>query len=187
MGSDSFYTTFIKFDDVFFGFLVFVGCAVVLLRMRKNGLLATLVALGGFVCMGLSTLYWLLQDFELITATNKYVWAGGRLLFDFGVLLLVVAFALPRIGAVGATPSASAQPWAAGSVTPPATTGYLQPGAPYAQPGQPGAPYAQPGQPSAPYAQPGQPAYGQPAPQPGWPAPGTQQQGPAFPQVPPQQ
>jgi len=158
----SFYSTFVKIDDSFFVVLTFLGFVAVLLRIRKNGLLATLAAILGFACLGLSTVYWLLLDFEVVTASNQYVWAASRIVFDLGIVLLIAALVLPKVGAVGSakTPPVPVAPAWPGQPVP----GQPLPGQPL--PGQP-----LPGQPPAygAYAPPAAPASPPAAPPAGWP------------------
>ncbi|NUO55839.1 MAG: hypothetical protein HOV78_04205 [Hamadaea sp.] len=136
-----FYSTFAKFDDIFVLVLTFVGAIAVLLRVRKNGLLSTLAAVLGLACFGLATLYWLLQDFEVVTETNEYIWAASRIVFDLGIILLIAALVLPRVGATGPKPP----------VAPPAAGWPGQPVPPQAQPPAYGA-YAPPPAPTSPPA-----------------------------------
>ncbi|MEV6964609.1 hypothetical protein AB0M47_05790 [Hamadaea sp. NPDC051192] len=136
-----FYTTFAKIDDAALLVLAFLGAVAVLLRVRKNGLLSTLAAVAGLAFIGLADLYWLLQDFEVITGSNEFVWAASRIVFDLGIVLLIAALVLPRVGATGPKPPA----------VPPVGAWPGQPVPPQAQPPAFGA-YAPPPAPTSPPA-----------------------------------
>ncbi|NUT20973.1 MAG: hypothetical protein HOV77_17470 [Hamadaea sp.] len=166
--SFTFYTTFSKIEGVFVLLLTIAGAIAVLFRVRKNGLLSTLAAVAGLACFALATSYWLLQSFDVITGSNEYTWAAGQVVYDLGILLVIAALVLPKVGGGDAKPPVPpVAAWPGAAVPPQGQPGqpYAQP---YSQPGQPAQPYpqpySQPGQPAQPYAQPGQPAqsYGQP-------------------------
>jgi hypothetical protein len=118
-----FYEIFVKIDDAFFLVLMLFGFVAVLLRVRKNGLLATLAAILGIACLSLPMLYWTLQAFDVITGSDQYVWAAAQIVFDLGVALLIAALVLPKVGAIGS------------AKTPPAPVPAQWPGQPV--PGQP--------------------------------------------------
>lgn len=96
-----FYSTFSKIDDSFFLVLLLLGFVAVVLRVRRNGVLATVSAVLGLAFLGLPMLYWTLQAFDAVDSTNEYVWAAAQAVFDLGFVFLLLALVLPRVGGLG--------------------------------------------------------------------------------------